>query len=86
MLLRHLRFQFEALQVTRGAPGTNRAEFLREGEELSQDLDRLVSRNGRDHTKRFREIVQALTTLDASIRCEDKVGASLWCTSCGSGH
>jgi hypothetical protein len=44
MLLRHLRFQFETLQVIRGAPGTNRAEFLRESEELSQDLSTLTKR------------------------------------------
>jgi hypothetical protein len=44
MLLRHLRFQFEALQVARGAPGTNRAEFFREGEQLSRDMDSLLRR------------------------------------------
>ena len=44
MLLRHLRFQFEALQVARGAPGTNQAEFFREGEQLSRDMDSLLRR------------------------------------------
>jgi len=39
MLLTHLRTQFEALQVGRGAPGTNRAEFVRELGELTRDME-----------------------------------------------
>jgi hypothetical protein len=42
MLLHHLRVQFEALQVVRGAPGTNKAAYMRQMEELSEDLDQLL--------------------------------------------
>lgn len=43
-LLSHLRVQFEALQVARRAPGTNKAEWIREMKELREDQDRLLRR------------------------------------------
>jgi hypothetical protein len=44
MLLQHLRVQFEALQVSRSAPGTSRAEFIREMQELRQDMEGVMQR------------------------------------------
>lgn len=38
LLLMHLRIQFEALQVIRGAPGIDRTEFVREIRELNDDM------------------------------------------------
>jgi hypothetical protein len=43
-VLSHLRIQFEALQVQRRAPGTNRAEWIREMKGLTEDQDRLLQR------------------------------------------
>jgi hypothetical protein len=47
MLLRHLRVQVEGLQVARGAPGTNSAEWIREMEALTQDMNSLLQRKGK---------------------------------------
>lgn len=44
MLLHQVRIQFEALQVGRGAPGTSSAEFIREMQELRQDMDGVLQR------------------------------------------
>jgi hypothetical protein len=44
MFLHHVRIQFEALRLGRGAPGTSTAEWTSEMKELQRDMDGVLQR------------------------------------------
>jgi len=52
LLLTQLRTKFEGFQVGRGAPGIDRAKFLREIRELKDDMDRVTQWINTDIAKR----------------------------------